>query len=310
MLDAPYLPIPSPERRVWYTPAPASSSSWAVPVPPSPARRRAVPASSLPDELLLYILSCPTLGLRDLAACCLLNRRWLPSARQVLYGARELFLPDARLASTLWNAGHLRALVRHVRLDAHPGVDAASAAGWLCLPGAALRSLAVGGLDPAVVPVLASASRALAQLRALTLDFLSIPLPPALEELDVVDLPPAASAPTVRALTVRRASTPLRLAGFGGLRRLVLLLPPSIRPFRPFESADCLVWSEVPSTVEVLVVSVGLLGAAPAPPPPGLRIELVAPGVLYRRAALALAGSVSAVSCDCERGVRELLEVS
>ncbi|EJD47184.1 hypothetical protein AURDEDRAFT_163792, partial [Auricularia subglabra TFB-10046 SS5] len=290
-------------------PALPSSSPWPVPPSPSASRRRPVPALSLPDELLLHVLSSPTLRALDVAAACLVCRRWLPCARQALYGAAELCLPDARLASTLWNAGHLRALVRRVRFRARPKIDAASAAGWLCLPGARPRSLALDGHSAALAAVLASAPAALAGLRHLSLcaPGIALPLPPALEALEVVGaLGPGAASATVRVLTVRRPAMPLRLAGFPALRRLVLLLPPGFRPFVP----NPVEWRDVPRTVELLVVSVALLGVDPSRPPPHLQIELVSPGILSRDAARALAGSVRSVSCDCELGALELLESS
>lgn len=270
--------------------------------PPLLARRGTDRASSLPDEILLNILSS-RLSPRDIAACCLISRRWLPSAHQVLYGQCELPLPNTKLARTLWNAGHLRVLVRKVRIIAYLDIDAVSTAGWLCLPGVRLRSLAVSWSNVKIELILTAAAAALASLRSLTLVYTRIPLPPAVEELDVYRITPRYVSSTVRALTIHSPSMPLCLDGFTALRKLVL--HPS---FDASVKSGIIQWSDIPSTVELLVLAVDMHGDDVAPPPPGLQIELGWPGFLTRATARALAGHVTAVRCGCDPGAADLLQ--
>ncbi|KZV97933.1 hypothetical protein EXIGLDRAFT_832542 [Exidia glandulosa HHB12029] len=156
-METPATPERESKRRCIannYSPSAGARAAMWQPQPPIPAPPVLAPASSLPDELLIYILTSTKWSPCDLASAARVCRRWLPAATQVLYSS--LFLctegtdrasRTSHLAQTMWNAPYLRALVR--RLDLIIGtescVDVESLLGWTALipPEPGLRALSL-----------------------------------------------------------------------------------------------------------------------------------------------------------------------
>ena len=104
----------------------------------------ASPAQCCNDDVLQDVLS--HLPQHDLAAAALACRSWLAPARSVLYHRIDFDLKSpnvSKLETTLRNCGHLRSLIRHLRLH-HETIGPTYFAefGWMAsLPAHSLRSI-------------------------------------------------------------------------------------------------------------------------------------------------------------------------